>query len=74
MGMSDHTNPVMLNDEWLTPPYIIEALGRFDLDPCSPINRPWDTATIHYGEAARTIKNNNKWLTSSPLDLNCYEV
>lgn len=32
------------NDEWLTSPSIIEALGKFDLDPCSPINRPWDTA------------------------------
>ena len=50
MGMSDHTNPVMLNGEWLTPPYIVEALGEFDLDPCSPINRPWDTATRHYDE------------------------
>jgi hypothetical protein len=27
---------------------IIEALGPFDLDPCSPINRPWPTATTHY--------------------------
>lgn len=35
-------------DEWLTPPHIIEALGKFDLDPCSPINRPWDTAAKHY--------------------------
>ena len=36
------------NDEWLTPPSIIKALGEFDLDPCSPINRPWDTAKKHY--------------------------
>lgn len=35
-------------DEWLTPPYIMEALGHFDLDPCSPINRPWSTADLHY--------------------------
>lgn len=35
-------------DEWLTPPYIIEALGPFDLDPCSPIIRPWDTALKHF--------------------------
>jgi hypothetical protein len=35
-------------DEWLTPPEIIKALGRvFDLDPCSPVVRPWDTATHH---------------------------
>lgn len=26
--------------EWLTPPYIFEALGcEFDLDPCSPLDR-----------------------------------
>jgi len=35
-------------DEWLTPPYIVKALGEFDLDPCAPIIRPWDTATHHY--------------------------
>ena len=35
-------------DEWLTPPYIIEELGVFDLDPCAPIKRPWDTANHHY--------------------------
>lgn len=36
------------SQEWLTPKYIIGALGRFDLDPCSPINRPWNTATRHF--------------------------
>lgn len=37
-------------DEWLTPPNIVEALGSFDLDPCSPVNRPWPTAKHHYTE------------------------
>lgn len=36
------------HDEWLTPPSIVKALGIFDLDPCSPIVRPWDTAWFHY--------------------------
>ena len=36
------------NDEWLTPPLIIKSLGEFYLDPCSPINRPWDTALNHF--------------------------
>ena len=36
------------HDEWLTPPEIIKALGEFDLDPCSPVNRPWDTAKKHF--------------------------
>ena len=33
---------------WLTPPHIMAALGKFDLDPCAPINRPWPTADKHY--------------------------
>ncbi len=34
-------------DEWLTPPGIIRAMGPFDLDPCSPVDRPWPTAAEH---------------------------
>ena len=47
------------HDEWLTPPNIIKSLGEFDLDPCSPVNRPWDTARTHF-----TIKDDGlkmKW-------------
>ena len=32
------------NDNVLTPPYILEALGPFDLDPCFGRPRPWNTA------------------------------
>lgn len=35
-------------DVWLTPPNLIQALGRFDLDPCCPNNLPWKTADKHY--------------------------
>lgn len=34
--------------EWLTPPDLIRSLGEFDLDPCSPVQRPWDTAKAHF--------------------------
>ena len=37
----------MKHDEWLTPPEILRPLGAFDLDPCAPIMRPWDTAAKH---------------------------
>lgn len=36
-----------MTDEWLTPPALLESLGPFDLDPCSPVDRPWDTAAAH---------------------------
>lgn len=42
MAIGSHHSHKMGKDEWLTPPQIIKALGGFDLDPCSPINRPWD--------------------------------
>lgn len=44
---------VSSKDEWLTPPHIVKSLGEFDLDPCSPINRPWPTAKQHF-----TIEDN----------------
>lgn len=48
MGLSSHQSARMKNDEWLTPPEILNALGPFDLDPCAPVNRPWPTAAQHY--------------------------
>jgi len=58
-GMTGHESSTGGTDEWLTPPELIAALGTFDLDPCSPIKRPWDTARKHY-----TIEDNGlaqKW-------------
>lgn len=48
MAGKDFNSNTANNDEWLTPPEIIKALGPFDLDPCAPVNRPWDTASRHY--------------------------
>lgn len=36
--------------EYLTPKFIIDALGPFDLDPCASNPRPFDVATINYTE------------------------
>ena len=47
-GMGGHQSASMVKDEWLSPPKIITSLGEFDLDPCAPINRPWDIAKKHY--------------------------
>lgn len=51
LGMGSHQSAAMLKDEWLTPPFILEALGgagSFDLDPCAPMVRPWPMARAHY--------------------------
>lgn len=56
-GIGGHHRAKGVTDEWLTPPEIVRALGPFDLDPCSPVDRPWDTAARHY-----TINDNGLWL------------
>lgn len=50
-GMGGHQSAAMKNDEWLTPPAILAALGAFDLDPCAPVIRPWPTAARHFTTA-----------------------
>lgn len=35
-------------DVWLTPPDLVQKLGHFDLDPCSPNNLPWKLADKFY--------------------------
>lgn len=37
-------------DEWYTPKYIVDALGEFDTDPCSPIVPPFQTARVMYNK------------------------
>lgn len=47
-GIGAHHSANPQTDEWLTPPHIIDSLGPFDLDPSSPVERPWPTAQVHY--------------------------
>lgn len=47
MAISSHESASAMTVEWLTPPEVLKALGPFDLDPCSPRIRPWDTAARH---------------------------
>lgn len=48
MDTRQQKNVVVSSDEWYTPKWIIDTLGPFDLDPCSPSVRPFDTATVHW--------------------------
>lgn len=65
-GIGGHHKPYRgKTDEWLTPPEIIKAIGPFDLDPCSPVDRPWDTASKHYTVADNGLSKpwfGNVWL------------
>lgn len=45
-GIGGHTKPNSgLSDSWITPKFIVDALGPFDLDPCASSPQPWACAS-----------------------------
>lgn len=52
-----HETRSIQSDTWITPRYIIEALGEFDLDPCTPIEMPWETAKTRYTKKEDGLKS-----------------
>jgi hypothetical protein len=46
--MSFYSTNDKTSDIWLTPPNLINSLGKFDLDPCCPNNLKWKTAENYY--------------------------
>jgi ParB family chromosome partitioning protein len=47
-GITGHEQPYRgETNDWLTPRYILDALGKFDLDPCAAPDQPWATARRH---------------------------
>ena len=50
-GIGSHTRPnAGLTDSWITPKFIIDELGPFDLDPCAASPQPWPCAPHAYNE------------------------
>jgi hypothetical protein len=48
-GIGGHTKPGRgATNDWITPKYIIDALGPFDLDPCECLQQPWPCAREAY--------------------------
>ena len=50
MDTRQQKNPEASTDEWYTPRWIIDLLGPFDTDPCSPVVQPYEIAPISYNE------------------------
>ena len=59
----------MKNDEWLTPPEILSALGFFELDPCAPRHRPWETAGTHLFEGGLELPWHGRVWLNPPFGL-----
>lgn len=48
-GIGSHTLPNQgATDDWITPKYLIDDLGPFDLDPCQSLTQPWPCANKGY--------------------------
>lgn len=47
-GIGSHHSARNATDEWLTPRFVIDALGPFDLDPSTPTVQPWPTANRRF--------------------------
>lgn len=38
------------SDSWITPKWLIDRLGPFDLDPCACVPQPWPCAALQFTE------------------------
>ena len=48
MSLGSHQQTVGKSQNHITPKWIIDATGPFDLDPCAADPRPWDCATTNW--------------------------
>jgi hypothetical protein len=48
MTLGAHQRTIGATQSWITPRWILDALGGFDLDPCAADPRPWDCALTNY--------------------------
>lgn len=51
MTLGSHQRTVGKSQVHLTPRWMIDALGPFDIDPCASTVRPWDCAAVNVVEA-----------------------
>ena len=70
MDTRQQRNPTVSPDEWYTPRWIIDELGPFDLDPCSPPAdvRPYEIASVSYTKEDDGLKQ--EWPDGSVVWMN----
>jgi hypothetical protein len=68
MTLGSHQTTIGKSQVHITPKWIIDALGPFDLDPCAAHPRPWDCAKKNLSE--RDNGFSYKWLTEQLIWLN----
>jgi hypothetical protein len=48
MTLGSHQKTIGDSENWITPRWIIDRLGPFDLDPAAASPRPWDCAQYNF--------------------------
>ena len=61
MTLGSHQTTVGKSQVHITPKWIIDALGPFDLDPCAADPRPWDCAKQNITEAGWVAFPSAEW-------------
>lgn len=58
------TDPASHQSEntWFTPKWMINALGPFDLDPCTVSTRPFNVARLHIERDKNQCGLTTEWL------------
>lgn len=51
MTLGSHQATIGKSQTYITPRFIIDALGPLDLDPCAAWPRPWDCAQVNWSRA-----------------------
>jgi hypothetical protein len=56
MTLGSHQQSIGASQVWITPRWIIDALGPFDLDPAAADPRPWCCASVNCTKAQDGLK------------------
>jgi hypothetical protein len=72
MTLGSHQKTVGDSQSWVTPRWLLDALGPFDLDPCAADPRPWSCAAENYTQRGLERAWRGRVFLNPPFDR--YEV
>jgi hypothetical protein len=68
MTLGSHQKTVGDSQNWITPRWIIDRLGPFDLDPAAASPRPWDCAAHNLTDRGLELSWTGRVWLNPPFD------
>jgi hypothetical protein len=68
MTIGSHQKTIGDSQDWITPRFILDALGPFDLDPAAAEPRPWDCASESWSQDGLTKPWHGRVFLNPPFD------